>query len=177
MVDLLECLAQIRALAETPRRLAALIEKVPAARWQQRPADDVWAPVEVLAHLADYELVYGVRLRAMLSLERPQLAAIDPAALARRAGYLAWLPGLALERFAARRAETLELLAGCSAAELDRTGVHPRRGVITVADHVAGMLAHDTSHAGQILERLTAHSSQPTAPDRPAEVPGREGDL
>ena len=156
MADLLECLAQIRALAETAPRLEALAGAADDARWHARPEAGVWAPVEVLAHLADLELIYAARLRAMLTTDRPHLQAIDPAALSRLAGYLDWPVALALDRFRTRRRDTLELLRTCSAADLERTGVHPRRGVIDVADLVAGMLAHDTSHVGQIRQRLAA---------------------
>jgi uncharacterized damage-inducible protein DinB len=160
VADLLECLAQIKALAETVPRLGALVRAASDERWRVRPAPGVWAPVEVLAHLADFELIYGARLLGMISADTPHLQAIDPAALARRSGYLGRAPEAELGRFAVRRADTLAALGRCSAAELERTGVHPRRGVITVADLVAGMLAHDTTHVGQIRQRLaTARES------------------
>jgi uncharacterized damage-inducible protein DinB len=161
MTDLLECLAQIGALAETAPRLEALAGAAPEERWRTRPDGDAWAPVEVLAHLADFELIYAARLRAMLTMARPQLQAIDPAALARLAGYIDWPVALALERFRTRRRDTLELLRRCAAAELERTGIHSRRGAIDVADLVAGMLAHDTSHVGQIRQRLSALDGPP----------------
>jgi uncharacterized damage-inducible protein DinB len=152
---ILECLVQIRGLRETPQRLAALHRETPEASWGRRPAPEVWAPVEVVAHLADSELFFGVRLRLMLATERPALPRFDfGAALAARAGYLAWPAGAALERFRARREENLELLDACSAADLGRLGVHPERGPITVSDLVALMMAHDTEHAGQLRARL-----------------------
>ena len=156
MVDLLECLAQIRALAETAPRLAALVGAAADERWRARPGAAVWAPVEVLAHLADLELIYAARLRAMLTIDEPALQTVDQEALAQLADYIHWPVADALARFAARRHDTLELLRSCSAAELERRGRHPRRGPITVADQVAIMLAHDTSHVGQIRQRLAA---------------------
>ncbi len=161
MADVLECLAQIRALAETVPRLAVLVHGTPVERWRDRPAPDVWAPIEVLAHLADFELVYGARLLGMISADRPHLQAIDPAALARRLGYLERAPAAELARFAARRADALAVLRSCSAVDLERNGLHARRGVITVADLVAGMLAHDTSHVGQIRQRLADTLGRP----------------
>lgn len=154
MADLLECLLQIKALRETPGRLQDLVGAMPAARWDIRPAPETWAPLEVVAHLADVELVHGVRLRQVLTLERPTLVAIDPRVLAVRADYRSWPLTLALDRFVCRRAETLELLDGCPAEELERVGVHPRRGTMTVADLVAFMLTHDIDHLAQIRERL-----------------------
>jgi uncharacterized damage-inducible protein DinB len=154
MADLLECLLQIKALRETPGRLQDLVGAIPAAQWDIRPAPETWAPLEVVAHLADVELVHGIRLRQVLSIERPLLVAVDPHALAVRARYRSWPLSVAFDRFKSRRAETLELLDTCRADELERVGVHPRRGAMTVADLVAFMLTHDIDHLGQIRERL-----------------------
>lgn len=154
MADLLECLLQIKALAGSPERLGSLLAAAPPERWQHRPAPDAWAPVEVVAHLADVELFYGVRIRLILTDERPVLTAFDQRALAKRAGYLAWPPALAVERFSTRRRETVELLDRCDADDLGRVGIHPTRGEITIADAVAVLLAHDIDHLGQVRQRL-----------------------
>jgi hypothetical protein len=77
-----------------------------------------------------------------------------PARLAERARYFDWPLPVAAERFERRRRENLELLETCSAEDLGRTGIHPSRGRITVADMVAVMLAHDADHVGQIRSRL-----------------------
>ena len=90
MADLLECLLQIKALRETLGRLKHLAVAAPAANWGIRPAPQVWAPVEVVAHLADMELVFGVRVRQILTVERPGLLSVDPPALAMRADYKSW---------------------------------------------------------------------------------------
>jgi len=154
VADLLEALLQVKALAETPKRVAELARQAPPEAWAHRPRPGVWAPVEVLAHLADTELFHGTRLRLMITNERPFLQPFEGARLAERAGYLEWPPQLALERFTTRRAETLELLSGCTANELDRVGMHEKRGEMSVADLVALMLSHDTDHVGQMRERL-----------------------
>ena len=154
MADLLECVIQIKGLAETAPRVAAMCGQAGEDRWRARPSPGVWAPIEVLGHLADLELVYGARLRAMLSVDEPPLQKVGPARLAERARYLDWPLPAAVERFERRRRENLELLETCTAEDLGRTGIHPSRGRITVADMVAGMLAHDADHVGQIRRRL-----------------------
>ncbi len=154
MADLLEAVLQIKALAETLHRVEELLRDAPPGRWAVRPLPGTWAPVEVLAHLADTELFHGTRLRLVLTGDRPFLQPFEGAVLAAYARYLEWPPRLALERFRTRRAETLELLSSCSAEDLARVGVHPVRGEMSVADLVALMLAHDTDHVGQMRERL-----------------------
>lgn len=165
MADLLECLLQIKALRETLVRLQNLVAATSEGPWDIRPAPDIWAPVEVVAHLGDMELVHGVRLRQILTVELPALVVVDPRALAVRADYRRWPLALALDRFSTRRADTLELLDSCRAGELERVGIHPRRGAMTVADLVAFMLAHDIDHLGQIRERLGL-LVPPTAPSQ-----------
>lgn len=154
MANLLECVIQIKGLADTPRRLLEAANRVSEDRWYLHPAPGVWAPIEVLAHLADLELVYGARLRAMLTLDHPLLQQVDGGQLASRAHDVDWPLAVALDRFRRRRKETVELLDGCSAEDLGRCGFHPSRGSMTVADLVAVMLAHDTDHVAQIRRRL-----------------------
>ena len=154
VADLLECVIQIKGLAETAPRLAVLAGQAPEPRWRVQPAPGVWAPLEVLAHLADIEVVFGARLRAMLTIDGPPLQKVDGARLATRARYLDWPLAVALDRFRRRRDDNLELLDACSAEEIGRVGLHPARGPVTVADMVALMLAHDTDHLGQIRDRL-----------------------
>ena len=154
MADLLECVIQIKALGETIPRLDELLRRHPIPLWLARPADGVWSPAEVAAHLADTELFFGTRLRLILTAEQPPLEPVDQDRLAARAAYREWPPLLALSRLRTRRLENLELLESCSADELARLGRHPRRGVLSVADLVADALAHDTVHTGQIRDRL-----------------------
>jgi uncharacterized damage-inducible protein DinB len=154
VADLLECVIQIKGLAETTPRLERMAKGVAEDRWRMRPSSGAWAPIEVLGHLADLELVFGARLRAMLSVDEPALQQVDEARLAERARYLDWPLPTALGRFERRRGENLELLETCSAEDLGRTGIHPSRGRLTIADMVAVMLAHDTDHVGQIRSRL-----------------------
>lgn len=154
MADLLECLLQLKALAETPGRFAELAPRAERSRWYRRPAWGVWAPVEVLAHLADAELFYGTRVRLVLTADRPAFTPYDQVALAARAAYITWPLEAALERFTVRRRENLELLESCDAVELGRAGVHPVRGAVTIADLVALLLAHDIDHLGQVRQRL-----------------------
>jgi hypothetical protein len=154
MADLLECVIQLKALGETIPRLDELLRRYPLPLWLRRPADGVWSPAEVAAHLADTELFFATELRLILTAEQPRLEPFDQDRLAARAAYRDWPPLLALSRLRTRRLENLELLESCSADELARAGRHPGRGVLSVADLVADALAHDTVHTGQIRDRL-----------------------
>ena len=154
VADLLEALLQIKALAETPARVARLLESTDPRLWAARRGPSEGAPVEILAHLADAEEVFLQSVRLVLDGERPSIPAIrreepgTPGRSAKRA------PAVESDRFISCRQETVDLLSSCSAAQLERVGVHPIRKLVSVADLVAIMLAHDTDHLGQMAERL-----------------------
>ena len=149
MADLLECLIQIKGVADTPRRLEARSADLMAGA--QSPADAECKIREVSARLADAEMVYRDCLSMMLSTDHPTLPAM-PERRARARSSLTAEEGRAI--FAARRADTVRVLERCSAEQLNRIGIEPARGRMTVADLVALMLAHDTDSLGDLAVPL-----------------------
>jgi DinB superfamily len=143
MADLLECLLQIKGLRDTAARVASLVATAAADRWEAHPGSDVPGAVELLARLADLELLYGGWLRQMVGSDRPVLPLIEEQAIAALARFRRWTAADALARFLRRREDNLELLDRCSAEDLARVGTHPVRRQLTVADVVATMLASD----------------------------------
>src|SRR3989475_4891953 len=52
--------------AATAKKLERIIKGVPTAKLRKRPAPDKWSVNEILAHLADTEIVVGFRIRLIL---------------------------------------------------------------------------------------------------------------
>ncbi|MGE5358398.1 MAG: hypothetical protein ACM3NQ_05220 [Bacteroidales bacterium] len=154
MADLLECLLQIKGLHGTLERLAALMAGTPP---------DQWSPlaVSVLGGLGETEIVYGAAIRLMLTQPAPPLPPADRAALQALAAQRGCTPRRALERFATRRRDNLELLDGCSADDLSRIGMHPARRAMTLADLIAVMLAGDVECVGEIRGALLGSTREP----------------
>jgi len=153
MADLLECLLQIKGLRETADRVAALVKSVDANRWNHAPGPDEASAADLLVRLAEIEILHGVWLRLMLASARPALPIFDEHGLV-NLGRCHWEAKEALERFLVRRHDNLELLDTCSANDLCRTGVHPIRRDMTIADLVALMLATDVERLGEIRRAL-----------------------
>ena len=142
MADLLECLIQIKGVADTPRRLGIRLAAAVAPGHGSR----------VARRMCEAEESFGRCLTLMLAEDRPVLPAlprVDPVAEdsegKAEAGWLA--------QFAARRSRVVALPEQCSAEQLNRIGLEPSRGPMTVADLVAVMLAHDTDCLGAIAPR------------------------
>jgi hypothetical protein len=56
----------VKIQSETNKKLGRLIEGVPAAKLRKRAAPEKWSVAEILAHLADVEIVIGWRMRSIL---------------------------------------------------------------------------------------------------------------
>ena len=55
-----------RVQAWTAAKLGRVIKGVPRSKLRKRPAPEKWSVVEILAHLADSEIVIGWRMRQIL---------------------------------------------------------------------------------------------------------------
>ncbi|HEV3331402.1 MAG TPA: DinB family protein [Bryobacteraceae bacterium] len=110
---------------------------------------DKWSIRQIIAHLADCELVYGHRMRQVVAEENPTLTGFDQDAWARNLGYARRKPKQSLETFRRLRAENYELLKELPEAVFARSGIHSERGPVTLASMVEGGAAHAESHARQ----------------------------
>ena len=109
----------------------------------------------MLAHLAHFEVLAGARVRMVLTLEKPPLAAFDQEDFNRR--FADALPAAdALELFAVNRRATCELLERLEPADWERPGLHPTRGEEPLARTVAMLLRHDRDHLEQFRSALGA---------------------
>ena len=66
MFDFMEGRDPLKLQAAAPARLAKLLRGVSPAKARKRPAPDKWSISEIVAHIADTELVGGYRIRAIL---------------------------------------------------------------------------------------------------------------
>jgi DinB superfamily len=62
-----------RSLNELP----ALVRSLSPDRLLRHPGEGEWTIAAAIAHLADVELMYGARVRLILTENRPRLAAYD----------------------------------------------------------------------------------------------------
>ncbi|HEX9373614.1 MAG TPA: DinB family protein [Roseiflexaceae bacterium] len=148
--------ANLDSLAAFPDRLKRQVQGLGDAALRFRPGPAEWSVVEVVGHLADVEALYTARIRQMLATDHPTFPPFDPDATVRQRDYQNKQIGFLLITFAERRAEHLELLRVLRPAQLARTGLHPTRGAISVADSIAILAWHDGNHSGQIAANLAA---------------------
>jgi hypothetical protein len=150
-----EGLDPLAVLRETPHRLQALLDSKPAEAWRWKPAPDRWSAGEVLAHLADAEVVSGWRVRSVLARDGVPLQPFDQDEWARAFKYGDVEPREALATFRAVRESLLSLLVRVDPVRLEHHGMHAERGRETIAHLLRLYAGHDRNHLTQI-ERLLA---------------------
>lgn len=150
----LEPSVALERLKGTPRELVALLTTARSETLQRPPADDEWSPATVVAHLADAELVYSVRIRMVVTADRPYLAGFDENAWVRRFAELETDPKESLARWRSLRDANLRLLASLEPDEWKLTGMHAERGEMSVAQIADLLVQHDRAHLAQIRAGL-----------------------
>src|SRR5262245_36342891 len=146
----------LRLQAEAPKKLAALIKGKNKKQLTQRPAPGKWSVAEIMAHLADAEIVLSWRLRQTLSSNGVAIQPFDQEVWATTFDYAHQDPKQSLEKYRVLRESNLALLKRIPKPLWDNYGVHQERGNESVA-HVVRMIAgHDLNHLGQVERILKA---------------------
>ncbi len=140
----------LTVLGRTADRLQTLLDSTPVEKWRARPAPGRWSAAEVLAHLADAEVVAGWRVRSILSASGTPLQAFDQDAWAEAFKYAEVDPAESLALFAAARASLLSVLARVDRSRLSHHGMHAERGQETIGHLIQLYAGHDINHLKQI---------------------------
>lgn len=138
-------------LAATPAEIGKLTLAIGAEKENTAPAPGKWSPAEIVAHLADCDLVFGFRLRQTLAEDAPVIQPFDQDKWAKT--YLGVPAKQALEVFTALRGWNLRLIGVALPEASERPVTHPERGAMTFLTIVETMAGHDLNHLGQ-LKRL-----------------------
>src|SRR5690242_9356452 len=140
-----------------PEVLAVVLTGVFGEEEDFSPAPGKWSIRQIIAHLADAELVGAHRLRQVIAEDNPTLVAFDQDAWARNLDYTRRKPKQSLETFRRVRAENYELLKGVPESAFGRTGNHTENGSTTLLQLVEGYASHAESHARQLQEIREAY--------------------
>ena len=140
----------LAALAATAGTLDRLVSGASAASLRARPAPEKWSTGEILAHLADAELVTGYRLRLVLGSPGVAIPAYDQARWAVSGHYDTRDPLKSVEQFRVLRDVNLMLLESLEPDEWRYYGVHSERGRESIEVIVRMAAGHDINHVRQI---------------------------
>ena len=144
----------------TAKKLERLIQDVSSAKLRKRPAADKWSAAEILAHLADAEIVGGFRMRMILGAPGTPITAFDQDSWVTSGHYDKRDPRKSLEQFRVVREANLSLLKSLTSDQWKHYGMHSERGQESI-EHIVRMFAgHDLNHLRQIEAILGKRGKQ-----------------
>lgn len=140
------------ALRDFPTRLTQAIEGLSDDALRRPESAGKWSIAEVIAHLAQFEMIVALRIRNILAADTPSLLPFDQER---------WIAGVyrnepaaeLIEQLAFLRGMNLKLLERLTAAEWNRAGIHPQYGHNTIRQLVERFEKHQEKHLRQI-ERI-----------------------
>ena len=154
-------------LSRTPAALQAMLADLPDEWLRTREADDAWSPYQVCGHLLHVDECDWID-RTRVILEHGTSRVFEP--VDREAGFArfhGWPLSALLERFAATREANLQELATLvGPGDLDRRGVHPTFGEVTLAQLLATWVVHDLNHLNQIVKTMAKGYTEAVGPWR-----------
>lgn len=136
---------------QDPKRLATAVSGLSETVLRRKPAPGKWCIHEIVAHLADAEILFSYRIRQVLADKDPSFSYMDQDAWAEHLGYTeAAIPEL-IAQFGVNRFHNLRLLRRIRVEDLEKSGFHPeKKRQVTLAEIVQYWVGHGPNHFAQI---------------------------
>jgi len=135
-----------------PDLVAASITGAAGAELDFSPGPEKWNIRQILAHLADSEIVCADRFRRVIAESNPTLVGYDQEAWAAHLNYKRRKTSASLDLFRRLRAENYALLKDLPEPVFERTGTHTERGTVTLRQLIQYDTEHHEKHAQQLQE-------------------------
>jgi len=142
-------------LSSTARRLRELTAGRIREELARKPDPQRWSVVQILAHLADAEIVGAWRFRSVLASDGIALQPYDQNGWAATFRYEDADPFESVQVFEANRTATLSLLRRVDPARYANYGMHAERGKETIEHLIRLYAGHDLNHLTQIEQLVT----------------------
>jgi hypothetical protein len=143
----------VEQLNSTTEIIIQLTKELSEEQLKRKPSENEFSVLEQVWHLRDIEVEgYSVRIKKLLTEDRPTLQDINGAKLAVERGYnnLNLEPGL--EQFIQARKENVGLLQGLTPEDLSRSGTFENAEEITLERVILMMREHDAEHLNELRE-------------------------
>lgn len=140
----------LKVQKSTAKKLDKLTRRLGKKEIRRRPAPGKWSIAEILAHLADAEVVGSWRIRQILGADGTPIQAYDQNVWAETFRYENRDPKHSLKVFRVLRENNLLLLKSVPRKLWENHGMHAERGKETIAQIVRMFAGHDLNHLQQI---------------------------
>lgn len=133
-----------------PEVVAAALTGAAGSEVDYTPAPGQWSVRQIVAHLADSEIVGCMRFRRTIAEDNPTIEWYDEKAWAERLDYGKRKYSASLDTFRRVRSENYELLKDLEEEAWSRPCTHSKTGPMTLADLLKIYAEHAEAHAMQI---------------------------
>lgn len=140
----------IIALETSAKLLLEEVKKFTKSEYENRPDPARFSMREVCAHLADWEPIMLTRIQGAVQSPGCTLVAYDEGKRAVENRYDLTDPYEQIDKFYTDRITTIEYLKSLSLEDLQRTTIHPERGVLRAVDVASTLVCHDLNHLEQL---------------------------
>jgi hypothetical protein len=118
------------------------------------PRPGKWSAAEIVCHLRDLDRVWTERFTKMAFSERPSFYAVQPDRWAEMLKYKDAGVAPVFKELKKGREDLTSLLRAIPAGAWRRTGLHPKRGEISIEQLAEVVVGHDAKHIEQIKAAL-----------------------
>ncbi len=134
----------------TAPKLKKLIQGLTTKQLRWEPEPGKWSIAEILAHLADAEIVGSWRMRLIIGASGTTIQAFDQDVWASALQYGKRDAKHSLDVFRVLRENNLAMLKALPKESWENYGMHQERGKETISHLVRMFAGHDTNHVHQI---------------------------
>jgi hypothetical protein len=134
------------------KTIASIIITLNNSQIQTRPSKGKWNIHENIAHLAKYQPVFIDRVRKILTHNEPEFEAYKAEEDDEFEIYCAFTTYELLKKISADREVIYHLIHHLPVDKLERTGIHPKYGKLTVSDWTEFFLLHEAHHLFAIFQ-------------------------
>jgi uncharacterized damage-inducible protein DinB len=139
-----------------PDLLRQVVAGMEQEQFDARPVPGKWSTREVVAHIADFEVVYADRMKRVIAEEQPTFFGGDPDRFANRLDYAGRNIAEELELIAAVRRQVAGILRSLPADGFQRTGNHSEDGPMSLEQLLRNITNHIPHHVRFIEEKRQA---------------------
>ncbi len=136
-----------------PALLRASVHGLTAEQVRTPAPPGRWSPLEIVCHIADFELVYADRMKRVVAEDRPTLFGGDPDQFAAKLAYGQRDLEEELAVIDSVRKHTARFLRTLDATAFDREGIHSTDGPISLATLLKRIAGHVPHHVEFIRQK------------------------
>jgi len=156
----------IEILERTPAVLNTLLQGISAEWTSNNEGEETWSVYDIIGHFIHGEKTDWIPRAEIILSDKPDKAFVPFDRFAQFKESKGKSLQLLLDEFTMLRIQNIETLcrANLTINDLDKTGIHPAFGDVTLRQLLATWTAHDLNHIAQIARVMAKQYKEETGP-------------